>query len=203
MSEARIIPLLPKRELDETLVERARRGDTDAQTEIFHRHAAAVAGILANILGVRHELADRVHDVFLVVFRDLGRLRDVSLFRAWIAAIAVNKARQALRTRRRRRWLRFVNPDDLSDMPGPEPDPAHRDAVQATYRILDELPAEERLVFALRFIEGMRLEELATACAVSLATAKRRLQRARERFLRGAAQDERLREWVREVRDEP
>jgi len=202
MGEARLISLLPRGERDEILVVRARHGDTEAQNEIFRHNATRVAGILANMLGIRQDLADGVHDVFVVVFRDLRRLRDASQLRAWITAIAVNKARQALRTRRRRRWLSFVSPDDLDEVAEPERDPAHGVAVQATYEILEELPAEERIVFALRYIEGMELEELAQACGVSLATAKRRLHRARERFLGRAARDERLGEWVREVDDE-
>jgi RNA polymerase sigma-70 factor (ECF subfamily) len=46
------------------------------------------------------------------------------------------------------------------------------------YAILDRLGAEERTAFALRHLEGFKLEEVAEALGTSLATAKRRLQRA-------------------------
>jgi RNA polymerase sigma-70 factor (ECF subfamily) len=41
------------------------------------------------------------------------------------------------------------------------------------YRVLDRLPARERLAFCLRHVDGERLEDVALRCACSLATAKR------------------------------
>ena len=64
------------------------------------------------------------------------------------------------------------------------------------YAILDELPADARVPFALRFIEGMALDEVAAACDVSLSTAKRRLRRAEERFMKIAAGYPELAEWL-------
>ena len=52
------------------------------------------------------------------------------------------------------------------------------------------------LPFALRFIEGMALAEVAAACRVSLATAKRRLYRGRKKFIDMAQKYPLLREWI-------
>jgi RNA polymerase sigma-70 factor (ECF subfamily) len=58
--------------------------------------------------------------------------------------------------------------------------------MRCTYLVLNELPADERIAFALRFIDGMELVELAEACCTSVATVRRRLRRAEERFVRKA-----------------
>jgi RNA polymerase sigma-70 factor (ECF subfamily) len=58
------------------------------------------------------------------------------------------------------------------------------------------LPADERIPFALRFIDGMELTEVARACTVSLATIKRRLSRAEQRFTAFAALEPALAEWL-------
>jgi RNA polymerase sigma-70 factor (ECF subfamily) len=60
------------------------------------------------------------------------------------------------------------------------------------------MPTDLRIVFSLRFIEGMELKEMATACDVSLATVKRRLAAAEERFLDLARKEEALRPWIEE-----
>ena len=52
--------------------------------------------------------------------------------------------------------------------------------------ILDRLPVDERLAFALRYINGLELVAVAAACDVSLATVKRRLQRAERSFVAAA-----------------
>ena len=71
-----------------------------------------------------------------------------------------------------------------------------REALEETYRVLDLMPADERIAFALRFVEGMELTEVADACGVSLATIKRRLSRAETRFVAMAGRREPLREWL-------
>ena len=64
------------------------------------------------------------------------------------------------------------------------------------YRVLDVLPVDERIPFALRFIDGMELTEVAAACDVSLATIKRRLARSEKRFVAVAARYPELGPWL-------
>ena len=64
--------------------------------------------------------------------------------------------------------------------------------------VLDRLPDDDRIAFALRFLEGLELTEVAAACQVSLATIKRRLARAEERFRREAAREPALGRWLEE-----
>ena len=53
-----------------------------------------------------------------------------------------------------------------------------RVALEHLYRVLDRMSAEERLIFSLRHLEGMKLQEIANGLGISLATTKRKLQRA-------------------------
>jgi RNA polymerase sigma-70 factor (ECF subfamily) len=58
--------------------------------------------------------------------------------------------------------------------------------LRGIYKRLERLPADLRIAFLLRRVEGMELEEVARATGVSLATAKRRIaaaQQAVERWL--------------------
>jgi RNA polymerase sigma-70 factor (ECF subfamily) len=50
------------------------------------------------------------------------------------------------------------------------------------YTILSTFPTSERIAFLLRRVEGMSLEEVATATETSLATVKRRIAAAEERL---------------------
>ncbi len=60
-------------------------------------------------------------------------------------------------------------------------DPESRQVLRRFYVILDQLTARERLVFALRHLETMTLEEIAAALEISLSTVKRTLSRASAR----------------------
>jgi RNA polymerase sigma-70 factor (ECF subfamily) len=66
------------------------------------------------------------------------------------------------------------------------------------YAVLNRMPADDRIAFALRYIDGMELTEVAAACSVSLATVKRRLRRSEARFLKAARSHTLLEKWVEE-----
>jgi RNA polymerase sigma-70 factor (ECF subfamily) len=68
--------------------------------------------------------------------------------------------------------------------------------VAAVYRVLNALPADERIAFALRMLDGMELSAVATACGVSLSTAKRRLSSAQQRFRELARREPSLSGWL-------
>jgi RNA polymerase sigma-70 factor (ECF subfamily) len=78
----------------------------------------------------------------------------------------------------------------------PQPDFEVSEALRAAYRVLSSLQVDERIAFALRFVEGMDLTEVAAACGVSLATTKRRLARAEARFALLADREPSLAEWL-------
>jgi RNA polymerase sigma-70 factor, ECF subfamily len=181
---------------DEQLVAAARHGDVVARTALFERHATHVARVLVRLLGSDGELPDLVHDVFTFALRDLDRLAQPAALKAWLTAIAVNTARGHIRSRVRRRWLRFFAPDELPEVESPLADEETREAMRATYAILDGMAADERIAFALRFVDGMELTETAAACGVSLATIKRRLARAEEAFVTRAREIPALERWL-------
>ena len=181
---------------DEELVQAIRDGDGAAKHRLFEKYGKHVARVLVRCLGARDEIADLVHEVFVIVFRDLARLGEPRALKAWLSAIAVYVARGFLRHKRRRRRLAFFAPEELPEPPAPVCDDDARAAIRATYAILDTLPDGERIAFALRFIDQMELTEVAAACKTSLATIKRRLARAQQAFVVAARENAQLANWL-------
>lgn len=173
-------------DVDAALVRRLRDGDARAPADLFDRYGPLVNRILRRVLGGGGDHDDRVQETFLEALRSLPTLRDDGALRAWITTIAVRVARAELRRRRVRRFLRLAD-DELPEPPCVD-DHAAREALRATWKILDALPTDERLAFTLRFIEGEELTAVADACGCSLATVKRWLARAEQRFVSLAMQ---------------
>lgn len=172
---------------------KARAGDRQAADWLCRRHAAYVTRILARILGSDPELVDHAQEVLLRCVDELATLRDPRAFRAWAAALAVTRAKGVLRKRARWRWLFGERVEvDLVD----ERDSAGNEAMHAVYEILGKLGVEERTLFALRYLEGMELTEVAEASGLSLATVKRRLADAHKRFGLFAAAQPSLAFWI-------
>lgn len=190
---------LPVQRSDADLVRGLRAGDAWARAILLERFGALVERLARRILGNdRHiDIADVVHDTFVAAFSSAHTLKAPEALVSWMQSVATHTACKTIRRRKARAWLRFVAPEDL---PEPCARPPSEDAVEAhdrTYRILERFSANERAVFALRFIDGMALSEVAVACGVSLATAKRRIARAERRFVTTALNDPVLAPWVR------
>ena len=179
---------------DAELVAALHRGDRAARTVLVQRYEPLVERLVAGALGIDSEISDVIQDVFVGVFEGIRSLKDASALRSWIATLAVFTARGRIRRRRRWRWIRFLAPEDVPEVPVSGPQGETHEAVRATYRVLDTLPDDERMAFSLRFISEMQLTEVAAACRVSLATVKRRLARAEKRFVEAAKDHPSLRE---------
>jgi RNA polymerase sigma-70 factor (ECF subfamily) len=200
---AELLPLrrsqseLPAPESDELLVLSLRARHPDAGTLLFDRYAPHVRRVLVRVMGPDSEILDLVHDVFVTALESVNRLVDPKALRAWLTQIAVFTARARIRRRVRGRILRFL---PFSELPEPELPPADFEAsqsMQAVYRVLEGLDIDQRIAFALRFVAGMELTEVAASCGCSLATIKRRLARAQVSFASAAQREPALAEWLR------
>jgi RNA polymerase sigma-70 factor (ECF subfamily) len=186
---------------DAALVHGLREGHPDARAAFFERYSRYVERIITHLIGFDRELADLLQDVFLQALANIHALNDPLALRAWLSRIATTTVQKALRTRSRRAWLRLFA--DQSEEKQWEAAAANADedtlrALRSVYEGLDRLPTDERIVFSLRFIEGMDFAELTIACGVSMSTVKRRLRRAERRFVAFAKRRPELAVWLKE-----
>jgi RNA polymerase sigma-70 factor (ECF subfamily) len=182
-----VVRHLPVPDGDDALVGALRGRHPGAADAFFQRYVDHVKRVVIRVMNVDAEIEDIIHDVFLDALRSIDRLKEPDALKMWVTSIAVFKARRVLRQRRRRNWLRLAAPDELDRIaPTSGGGSELAEAMHCTYLALNELPPDERIAFALRYIEGMELVELAEACRTSVATVRRRLVRAQERFLRKA-----------------
>jgi RNA polymerase sigma-70 factor (ECF subfamily) len=168
---------------DEAIVAGLQRGDRDAAVAAWQRFAPMVVRILRRTLGER-DVDDVVQDVFLRIFDRIPTLRSPAALPAFVLTVTARVAQWEIRKRRLRRFVQLSPTGEPPDTASFEPDPTAAEALAAFYRVLDELKAEERTAFVLRFLEGLEVEEVAAALGVSLSTAKRRIAGALDRVKR-------------------
>ena len=145
--------------------------------KVYRRYASYVAATAHRLLGGDEEVDDTVQEVFVIAVRGLKSVRDPEAVKGWLACIAVRVVRRRLRTRRARKFVGFDTPVAL-DPADWAASPEQRTLLLQVYRTLDLLPANERIAWTLRYLQGERLEDVATQCGCSLATAKRRIAAA-------------------------
>jgi RNA polymerase sigma-70 factor (ECF subfamily) len=181
---------------DARLLGDLRRGDPRAREALVDRFAPLVRRMLVRVLGASDELEDVAHEAFLRILASVARVRDPRQLTVWVTRVTVFTARDHLRRKRRTRWLWFLPHDELPDPSAAPRDADGAEAVRAAYAVLANLAVDDRVAFALRAFAGLRWEEVAAGCGISLATAKRRVGRAEARFLELAREHPALRAWI-------
>ncbi len=173
-------------------------GSAAAAGAFFDRYGAHVERLLWSLLGPEPEAEDVLHEIFVRALEGIGSVEDPSRLKSWLNGITVYTAREWIRRKVRRRWLRFV--DELPDPPQVTASEEVTEATRCTFDVLRGMASDDRVFFSLRFIDGMELSEVALACDVSVSTAKRRLKDAERHFIARARRHEALRPWLEEGR---
>lgn len=192
----REVARLPFFDSDSAIVAALRARQPAGGAALYDRHHEHVRRVIIRMLGPGAHLGDLVQDVFVSAIDSIDRLERPDSLRAWLASIAVFRARAEIRSRSRARWFPLFAEEDLPEEQARVSTPEIDEAVRTTYLVLEKLGADERIAFALRFVDGMELVEVAEACEVSLATIKRRLSRAQAKFMNIARTYPVLQEWL-------
>ena len=175
---------------DDDLVRRCRNGRPDAMRELVERFQPEVYALCARLVSHRHDAEDVTQEVFLRVFRSLGRWDGVRPLRPWVLGIAVNRCRTWLGRRRR-----IPEPVDyLHDVAGRPPEAPSGELTSAIRSAVDDLRPEYREVFVLFHEHARSYEEIAGAVGRPVGTVKTWLHRGRAHILaelrrRGLAPD--------------
>lgn len=145
---------------------------------VYRRYGRYVAAVIFRLEGRKAEVEDLVQEVFLEATRGLAGLQQPEAIKGWLATIAVRVVRRHLHRRRLRAFLgRDVGADYLN-LVDPSASPVDRLILNAVYRVLDEIPTDDRIAFCMHVIEGETLDAVARLCGCSCSTAKRRIARA-------------------------
>jgi RNA polymerase sigma-70 factor, ECF subfamily len=149
---------------------------------LFRRYAPYVAAIAHRLLGRDEDVDDTIQEVFVAAVRGVHAVRDPAAIRGWLARVTVRVARQRLRKRRVRVFLGLDEPVVYDAVVDHSASAEQRALLARVYRVLDGIPANQRIAWSLRHIEGEPLESVASMAGCSLATAKRRISAAAQKI---------------------
>lgn len=185
---------------DEELVVLARAGGETAVRILIQRNNRRLFRVARAVLRNDSEAEDVVQETYVRAFTKLDTFRGASSFSTWLTRIALNEAMGRLRRRRANAAVaelekvaadrdggRIVMFPNSMVPPGAEAELARRQVRDLLEEAVDELPEAFRLVFILRDIEELSIEETAVQLSLKPETVKTRLHRAR-RLMRSAVE---------------
>jgi RNA polymerase sigma-70 factor (ECF subfamily) len=172
------------------LVALAKAGGREAFAALMQRGNQRLFRVARAVLRDDGEAEDVLQEAYVRAFAGLQDFRGEASIFTWLTRIVLNEAHARLRKRRPAVELAALEaePGRVLVFPGvhdPEQDAARAEVRRLLERAVDDLPEAFRVVFVLRDVQGLTIEETAAAVAVKPETVKTRLHRAR-RLLREA-----------------
>ena len=156
----------------------ARAGDLAAFDRLMRQHERMVLGTALRLLGSLHDAQDASQEVFLKLYRNLGKVEASGNIPGWLYRVTVNACHDL-----RRRRPASVPMEDAGDVPSREAGPAEQSAREERRRVLElslrMLPEKERAALVLRDLEGLTTEEVARVLGSSEATVRSQVSKAR------------------------
>jgi RNA polymerase sigma-70 factor (ECF subfamily) len=152
----------------------AARGDTAAFGEIVRGYQAMVYSLALHFLRDASLAEDLAQEVFLELYRNLGRIKSPDHLKFWLRKVTCHRAIDHARRKRPEAML------SLKDAPEPVTMPLADDPLLEgrLWRLVASLPEKPRMALILRYQEDLTLPEIARVMETPPNTVKSMLERA-------------------------
>jgi RNA polymerase sigma-70 factor (ECF subfamily) len=176
-------------ETDQELVRRVQSGDKVAFDLLVRKYQHKVLKLVGRFVSDQAEAEDVAQEAFIKAYRALPSFRGDSAFYTWLYRIAINTAKNALVSSRRRPIdfdLDLQDPEQydrqalLKESDTPEGVALTEEIRTTVEKAIEQLPEDLRTAIVLRELEGMSYEEIAEAMDCPVGTVRSRIFRARE-----------------------
>jgi RNA polymerase sigma-70 factor (ECF subfamily) len=167
---------------DAALAAACQAGDLRAFERLYQLLGSRMKSMARNLLGTTSDAEDAVQDTFLKIQRSIATFRGQSSFATWSFRILINTCYDARRSRMRKKEVSQDEPEAPEAAPRPEPRApvAHPSLKLALDRAVAELTRQQREVFLMYEVEGMRHSEIAGVLEISETASKNTLFQAKK-----------------------
>ncbi len=156
---------------DEKLVKEIIQGNEKAFDILYRRYARKVYSIIARIVKDEHLAEDIMQEVFVKVYQNVKKFKFKSAFFTWLYRIAINTAVTALKKKSKYKESRLEN-DVLPDENSPEKKLNKEYIKNKIENAVDKLPDKQKLIFNLRFYDGLKYSDISNIINVSESSCK-------------------------------
>jgi len=171
---------------DDELVERCRRRDHEAFTEIVDRYKDRVYWLVRRMVGSVYS-EDITQEVFLRVYQAIGRFQGRSSFRTWLYRITRNLCLTELKKRGARGEHLSIEDEGEEKVNRLLPASAgslmeeieRRDISESIQALIAGMPEKYRTVLTLFYLQQLRYEEIAEIMEIPMGTVKTHIHRAK------------------------
>ena len=171
------------------LINLLKQGDESAFKELVIKYQDRVYNTVLGFLRNEADAEDIAQEVFIQVFRSIQQFKGDSLLSTWIYRIAVTKSLEFIRSKKRKKRFGFIQSlFTAENLPVAEPvDFCHpgiqqeqKEEAALLFKMVDELPENQRTAFLLNKVEDLSYREIAAILKTSESAVDSLLQRAKQ-----------------------
>ncbi len=163
-------------------IRQSQRGDADAYRRLVQRHQDHISKLLWRFTRDSNSHEELVQETFVQAYFSLGTYQAKAPFEHWLTRIATRVGYHFWRDRARHQHADLLDEewDTMAeeDAAGMNPE----DAAELLHRLLGQLPARDRLVLTLRYLEQCDVAETARRTGWSATMVKVQTHRAKQKL---------------------
>jgi RNA polymerase sigma-70 factor (ECF subfamily) len=174
------LPLEP-----EELAAQAQQGNEQAFASLVSLYEQAARRVAWQVLGNMADADDALQEAWMIVWRQLGSLRDTDCFGPWlyriVANVSLRKRQQRAASTAKIEVLRHLATDCAADTAEDSgQDESAAEMLEGLTTSLQALSAKDRLVTTLHYFSGVPIDAIADLLDLPAGTVKSRLFHARQ-----------------------
>lgn len=169
-------------DINSILLDRCRRGERNAQYELYQAYARAMYNVCLRIVNSTVDAEDILQESFLEAFSKLATFRGESSFGAWLKMIVVNKCVNHLRKKKLVLLEAMPDNEDTDSENHYDYDEVQWE-VKRVHQAINKLPDGYRIVLSLYLLEGYDHAEIGEILNVTESTSKSQYSRAKKQLV--------------------
>ena len=176
--------------LSQEEIEALKNGDQQAYKSLVDLFSRKVYNLCLSLLHNQEDAEDATQEVFSSVFSSINKFKGDSKVSTWIYRISVNKCKEIIRKKSRKKRFGFLVPLENIEThspnhtqanfihPGIELENQERAAI--LFGAINSLPENQKIAFSMHKLGGIPYDEIATAMGVSLSSVESLIFRANQ-----------------------
>lgn len=155
-------------------------------TLVYNKHKKKIYNYALRMVSNRMIAEDVVQDVFIKLYKNLGRIRNKKSILFWLFKTTRNEIYSHFRNRSRKSEYHAKNIDEL-ELQSPiniEGEFQLKEMKELLLKELDEFPEEQKEIFIMREYGGLTYKEISSVLEINIVLVKSRLFKTRKKLMK-------------------
>jgi len=177
---------------DQSFLELSKRNKDKAFNYLVDAYSSKVFNTCINLIRNREDAEDVTQEVFTAVYLSLDTFGGDSKLSTWIYSIALNKSKEFLRKKTRKKrsgMMTTIEKDDSHTVPTATIEFNHpgvllenKERTQVLFGAIDQLAENQKIAYTMHKIEGMSYSEIAELTELSVSSVESLMFRAKKKL---------------------